>query len=212
MHYIDEGHGEPIVFLHGLPTWSFIFRHLVRGLSATNRCIAPDMIGFGLSEKPEDWSYSPMDQTANLGRFLDELNLDQVTLVMHDYGVGIGTAFAMDNLPRIKRLVVMNGVCWDNKDDPDADRIAKIAAGACGKMLLTTMNTWPKIVRRTFADRSKYTDTFDQAISGPTLNRSDRVGMWKTAKALVSSQDRSSMTFGEGEESLPTCPYSSYGE
>jgi pimeloyl-ACP methyl ester carboxylesterase len=186
-HYIDQGFGEPVVFLHGLPTWSFVYRHLIRGLSTDYRCIAPDMIGFGLSDKPADWSYSPRDQVSNLERLLDRLELDRVTLVMQDYGVGIGTAYALENLPRIKGLVVMNGVCWDIKDDPAADRIAKIAAGACGKMLLATINNWPKIVRRTFADRSKYTEAFDRAIAGPTLNKEDRVGMWKTAKAIGAS-------------------------
>jgi pimeloyl-ACP methyl ester carboxylesterase len=187
MHYIDEGLGEPIVFLHGLPAWSFVFRHLIRGLNATCRCIAPDMIGFGLSDKPTEWSYSPMDQCANLGRFLDELDLKDVTLVMHDYGVGIGTAYAVEHPSRIKRLVVMNGVCWDLNNDPAAARLPKLAAGPCGKMLLSTMNNWPKIVRRTFADRAKYTESFDKAMVGPTTNRDDRVGLWKTTKALASA-------------------------
>ena len=187
MHYVDQGLGEPIVFLHGLPTWSFVFRHLIRGLSASYRCIAADMIGFGLSDKPNDWSYSPMDQCANFGRFLDQLGLQDVTLVMHGYGVGIGTAYAVEHPSRIKRLVVMNGVCWDVKDDPSAYRLPRLAASPGGKILLTSMNNWPKIVQKSFGERSKFTESLNKAITGPTSSKEDRIGLWKTAKALASA-------------------------
>jgi len=187
MHYIDEGEGEPIVFLHGTPTWSFIFRHLIRGLHREYRCIAPDMIGFGLSEKPPHWSYSPLDQARNLGMLVDHLSLDKFTLVMHDYGAAVGTTYAVDHPDRIKRMVVMNGACWSMHDDPHAHRIARIASGVGGRMLLTNFTNWAKIVRRTFGDRSKFTETFEKAIAGPTLNKEDRIGIWLTAKALGTS-------------------------
>ena len=59
LHYVDEGKGEPIIFVHGNPAWSFEFRNLIKEFSKTNRCIAPDHIGFGLSDKPANWSYLP---------------------------------------------------------------------------------------------------------------------------------------------------------
>ena len=76
MHYVDEGIGEPIVFVHGNPAWSFEFRNLIKEFSTTNRCIAPDLIGFGLSDKPEGWSYLPKEQAKNLDLFLESLDLD----------------------------------------------------------------------------------------------------------------------------------------
>lgn len=187
MHYVDEGSGDPIVFLHGIPTWSFIFRHLIRGLAGQYRCIAPDMIGFGLSEKPPHWSYSPLDQCHNLAALVESLGLESFTLVMHDYGAAVGMCYAVDNPERVKRIVVINGAAWNIHGDPHAERIAKIASGIGGRMVLTSLTNWAKIVRRTFADRSKYTESFDKAIVGPTVNKDDRIGLWRTAKALGSA-------------------------
>lgn len=187
MHYVDEGLGEPIVFLHGMPTWSFMYRQIIRGLSIDHRCVAPDMIGFGLSDKPANWTYRPEDQVRNLAVLMDQLGLENVTLVMHDYGVSVGTAYAIEHPERIKRLVVMNGVAWDVKDDPNSNQQAQLAAGFFGKMMLTAVNRWPKLMRRTFGDHSKFTEAFEASIAGPTHHREGRIGLWKTAKALSSS-------------------------
>jgi haloalkane dehalogenase len=187
VHYVDEGSGDPIVFLHGLPAWSFIFRHLIRGLAGQYRCIAPDMIGFGLSEKPEGWSYTPASQVANLAQFLDQLGIKQANLAMHDFGAAIGTALAVEQPERFERITVINGACWDLQEDPGAEKIAKLATGALGQMMLTTLNPWPKMVQRTFGDKVKYTEAFEKAIAGPTLSKDGRIALWKTAKALAAS-------------------------
>ena len=67
MHYVDAGEGEPIMMLHGQPTWSFMYRETIQGLAPRYRCIAPDHIGFGLSDKPCDWSYRPEQHAENVG-------------------------------------------------------------------------------------------------------------------------------------------------
>lgn len=76
MHYIDEGEGAPVVFVHGVPGWSFHFRSLIRRVSAYRRCIAMDHLGFGLSEKPEGWHYDPAHLAANVEAMIDGLGLD----------------------------------------------------------------------------------------------------------------------------------------
>lgn len=86
MHYIDEGSGEPIVMVHGNPTWSFLYRHLIKGLSKNYRCIAIDNIGFGLSDKPADWSYYPEDHAKNLYLLIEKLDLKGITLIVQDWG------------------------------------------------------------------------------------------------------------------------------
>jgi haloalkane dehalogenase len=86
LHYLDEGHGAPIVMVHGNPAWSFLYRHFVEGLSLNHRCIAMDHIGFGLSDKPYDWSYQPVDHARNLRALIDRLELRDVTLVVQDWG------------------------------------------------------------------------------------------------------------------------------
>jgi haloalkane dehalogenase len=90
MHYVDEGHGDPVVFVHGNPDWSFSYRKQIKALSGSHRCIAVDHIGFGLSDKPEHWSYLPKDHAQNFSEFMESLDLHNVTLVVNDWGGPIG--------------------------------------------------------------------------------------------------------------------------
>jgi len=111
MHYVDEGRGEPVVMLHGNPTWSFYFRALVQGLAPACRCIAPDHIGCGLSDRPTDAEYGfrLQDRVDDLEALLSGLSLDRpISLVLHDWGGMIGAAFAVRHPERVARLVVLN--------------------------------------------------------------------------------------------------------
>src|SRR5260370_20636154 len=108
LHYVDEGLGEVILFVHGNPTWSFMYRHLIRGLHGGFRCVALDHIGFGLSDKPFDVSYLPQFHAANLERFIEERALKDITLVIHDWGGAIGMSYALDHPDNVKRLIVFN--------------------------------------------------------------------------------------------------------
>jgi haloalkane dehalogenase len=110
-HYLDEGAGEPVVMVHGNPTWSFYFRELVKSLRGSYRCVVPDHIGCGLSDKPGDdgYEYVLQRRVDDLEALLDHLGLDHgVTLVLHDWGGMIGMACALRRPERIARLVVMN--------------------------------------------------------------------------------------------------------
>ena len=131
LHYIDEGEGEPIVFSHGTPTWSFEWRHLVRGLSSAGegsaRCIAVDHLGFGLSDRPRDASYSPEAHAERFRAFLDARGLDQITLVVHDFGGPNALAAALAAPERIERLVIINSWMWSFDDDPKMKRLARLA-------------------------------------------------------------------------------------
>ena len=91
-HYLDEGDGETLLFLHGNPTWSFYYRTLIQGLKDSYRCVAPDHIGCGLSGKPQNYSYTLETHIDNLERFVDALELKNITLIMHDWGGEIGRA------------------------------------------------------------------------------------------------------------------------
>jgi haloalkane dehalogenase len=110
-HYLDEGNGEPVVMLHGNPTWSFYYRDLVRGLRDDYRTVVPDHIGCGLSDKPGDdrYDYTLNQRVLDLEALLDHLELrDNLTLVLHDWGGMIGMAYAHRHPERVKRLVVLN--------------------------------------------------------------------------------------------------------
>ncbi len=110
-HYLDEGQGEPLVMLHGNPTWSFYFRRLVEKFSATYRVIVPDHIGCGLSDKPGPGQYDfrLRSRIDDLNALLAHLVPDQaVTLIVHDWGGMIGLGWAVDHLEHVRRLVIMN--------------------------------------------------------------------------------------------------------
>ena len=110
-HYLDEGSGDPVIMIHGNPTWSFFFRGLVEGLSGQFRVLAPDHIGCGLSEKPDlsRYDYRLQSRVDDLSHFIEQLNLTtKLTLVVHDWGGMIGLAVALRQPDRIGRIVVLN--------------------------------------------------------------------------------------------------------
>jgi cis-3-alkyl-4-acyloxetan-2-one decarboxylase len=110
-HYLDEGPrtpGSAVVMLHGNPTWSFYYRNLVLALRDKHRCVVPDHMGCGLSDKPQDYSYTLAQHIFNTESLLDRLELKDVTLVLHDWGGAIGMGVAMRRPERIKRLVILN--------------------------------------------------------------------------------------------------------
>ena len=107
-HYIDEGEGEVLLFLHGNPTWSFYYRNLIQNFQSKYRCIAPDHIGCGFSDKPQDYNYTLSTHIDNLEQLVDSLGLKNITLVMHDWGGSIGMGLAVRQPKLIKRLVLFN--------------------------------------------------------------------------------------------------------
>src|SRR5690606_4929719 len=89
-HYVDEGSGEVLLFVHGNPTWSFAWRNFIKELSPHYRCIAVDHVGCGRSDKPQDYAYTLANHVGNLTRLIDELNLERITLVGPDWGGCLG--------------------------------------------------------------------------------------------------------------------------
>lgn len=108
MHYVDEGHGPVVICLHGNPTWGFLFRNLVASLRHRYRVIVPDHVGCGLSDKPADVFFRAADRIDHLEELLDELGIDQFSLVMHDWGGPIGTGLAVRRAKDVQRLVYFN--------------------------------------------------------------------------------------------------------
>jgi haloalkane dehalogenase len=109
MHFVAEGEGSPILLLHGEPTWAFLYRKLIPPLAAVGRVIAPDYYGFGRSDKPtrvEDYSYDL--HYNSIERLVDELDLLELTVVVHDWGGPIGLRLAVDRSDRVERLVILN--------------------------------------------------------------------------------------------------------
>jgi len=184
MHYIDEGEGEPIVFLHGLCTWSYMYRTPVRTLSNEFRCVAPDMLGSGLSDKPANWDYKPMSHARNLGTLIEHLDLRDVTLVVHGYGGPIGLDYMLEHMDRFKRLVLMNTWMWDPKPDTPLGKFAKSANGPLGRLMFIQNNQAVKQIRASFADKAKYTESTHCAYSGTYETKDSRIGTYLMSKYI----------------------------
>ena len=109
MHYVDEGTGAPVLLLHGEPTWAYLYRKVITGLTPVARCIAPDYFGFGRSDKPTDGGWYTYDgHVASIAALVDDLDLTDITLVVQDWGGPIGFRFAVEHPERVARLVVLN--------------------------------------------------------------------------------------------------------
>jgi haloalkane dehalogenase len=109
MHYLDEGAGDPVLCLHGEPTWSFLYRKMIPGLAAAARVVAPDYFGFGRSDKPTDVGWYTFDRhCASIVRLVEELDLRRLTLVVQDWGGPIGLRLAVERPERVARLVILN--------------------------------------------------------------------------------------------------------
>ena len=117
IHYVEEGCGDPILFLHGNPTSSYLWRNIMPHLHAHGRCIAMDLIGMGKSDKP-DLEYSFFDHVKYVEGFIEKLGLKNITLVIHDWGSALGFHYAMRNEANIKALAFMEAIMmpipsWD---------------------------------------------------------------------------------------------------
>jgi haloalkane dehalogenase len=109
MHYVDEGVGDPVLCLHGEPTWSFLYRRVIPGLSAAARVVAPDYFGFGRSDKPTEIGWYTFDRhCASIVRLVEDLDLRGLTVVVQDWGGPIGLQLAVEQPDRVARLVILN--------------------------------------------------------------------------------------------------------
>lgn len=114
MHYVDIGEGDPFLFLHGNPTWSYLWRNVVPYCASLGRCVAPDLIGMGRSEKPEI-EYTFFEQVRYLDRLIEQLGLDRLTLVLHDWGSALGFHWARRHPERVKAIAFMEAIVRPGK-------------------------------------------------------------------------------------------------
>ena len=112
VHYIDEGEGRPIVFCHGQPMWSFLYRHIVTGLRDEFSCVVVDYPGFGLSVRPDDYGYTPSEHAEILGELVDHLQLDDMIVMGQDWGGPIGMSMAAARADRVTGIILGNTWFW----------------------------------------------------------------------------------------------------
>ena len=150
MAYIDEGVGDPILFLHGQPTSSYLWRNIMPYLEDQSRVIAPDNIGFGKSEQP-DLNYTFDDHYSYIDGFIKKLGLKNITLVVHDWGSGLGLHYAQLNPDNIKAIVTMESIIAPtipakSYDElrPDLAGFFTMVQGVEGRKMLIDNNAWLK--------------------------------------------------------------------
>lgn len=208
MHYVDEGRGTPVLLVHGTPTWSFEYRHLIKTLSPHVRCVAPDHLGFGLSERPGRFSYTPEAHAAALKEFVARLGLDQFTLVVHDFGGPIGLPLCFDRSVRVSRLVILNSWMWPFDDDAEMRRKAAIAGGAIGRLLYEYVNFSLKVIMPSaYGDRSTLTPAIHRQYLEVFRDRRARVQVLHAlARALSGSRDFYASLWAQADalKSIPT--------
>lgn len=190
VHYVDEGSGPPILFVHGTPTNSFEYRHLIAALSKRFRCIAPDHLGFGQSARPRSFAYTPEAHAAVLEEFVDRLGLADVTLVVHDFGGPIGLPLALEPATCVKRIVILNSWAWPLDDDPKMARGARFIGGAIGRFLYRHANASLRLIMPSaYGDRKKLTPAIHRHYLEVFRDRDARVlVLHALAKSLLGSR------------------------
>lgn len=188
MHYVDEGSGVPIVMVHGNPTWSFLYRDLIKRLTPNYRCIALDHLGFGLSDKPKGWSYLPEDHASNLSALIDGLELSNVTLVLQDWGGPIGLSYAVAHPDRIARIILMNSWAWPVNRDLHYIGFSSFMGGPVGRMLIRRYNFFARVIlRKAFGDERKLSKEAHMHYLRPLEAPEDRKGCMVFPKQIIAS-------------------------
>ncbi|GHA58379.1 alpha/beta fold hydrolase [Pontibacter akesuensis] len=188
MHYVDEGTGNPIVFVHGTPTWSFVWRQQIKSLSRQYRCIAPDHLGFGLSDKPADYTYSPEVHADNLENLIEHLQLKNITLVVHDFGGPIGLRYALRHPGNVKNLVILNTWMWGLEEEKTMMKISRFMSGSVGRFLYLQGGFSARVLLPQGYNESKHlTKDIRQHYQKPLSTAANRRGTWQFAKALHES-------------------------
>lgn len=186
VHYIDEGTGPVIVFFHGNPTWSFLYRNIIAGLRDRFRCIAPDCLGFGLSERPSGFGYRIAEHAAVLGEFVDHLELDQYISMGQDWGGPISMAIGTERADRVRGVVLGNTWFW-----PTAELSTKIFSVVMGSPPMQ----WAITQRNFFVERmipAGTTTSLDDAVMqhyrGVQSTPQDRVGVARMPKEILAAR------------------------
>jgi len=190
IHYVDEGTGDPIVFVPGNPSWSFEARNMIKLLSKQYRCLAVDHLGFGLSDKPLDFSYLPQEHAKNLEALLESLHLERITLVVGDWGGPIGLSYAIHHPEKIKSIVITNTWLWSVKTDLYYQGFSGFMGGPIGRWLIRRQNFFAQtVVSMAFGDKSKLTPHIHKHYLEQFPNPEERKGNWVFPKQIIGASD-----------------------
>lgn len=201
LHYIDEGAGPVIVMVHGNPTWSYYFRHLIFLLRENYRIIAVDHMGCGLSDKPQDYSYCLAQHIGNLECLLTHLQIDRFSLVVHDWGGAIGMGCAVNHIDNIDKIVVMNTAAFRSTRIPLRIQLCRLPV--VGEILVRMFNgfAWPA---KFMAVKKKMVPEVAKAFLAPYNSWKNRVAVYRFVRDIpLEPTHRSYTTLVDIEKKLP---------
>jgi hypothetical protein len=183
VHYIDEGTGETLLFLHGNPGWSFQWRDVIGGLRGSFRCVALDYPGFGLSSAPPGYGFTPREQSGVVEEFVDRLGLHNITLVMHDWGGPIGLGVAGRRPELVRRLVLGNTWAWPTSPSAPKGGFSRLAGAPIGEFVQMNFDGFPWLAIKQGIVRQLPTDVAEVYVR--PFRR------WTGAASLFSTRDKS---------------------
>jgi len=177
-HFLDEGSGPPVVMVHGNPSWCFYFRHLVEALREDHRCIVPDHIGCGFSDKPGDarYNYTLERRVDDLDQLLEALGVrENVTLVLHDWGGMIGMAWAARHPQRVARLVLLNTAAFHLPPGKRFPWPLWLVRTPLGALLVRGFNAFSAVAAHVGCQRRRMPRELRQAYTAPYDSWANRI-------------------------------------
>jgi haloalkane dehalogenase len=186
VHYIDEGSGPPLLLLHGNPTWSFTWREVIKRVSGRYRCIALDYPGFGLSGPA---TLTPPDHARVVAAFVEQLGLNDVTLMFHDWGGPIGMWAAQQAPERYHGFVIGNSWAWPMNRNPGAQAFSRFLGGPVGRYLIKQHNLFVDRIIPNATKRVGPDERVMEQYRGPFPTPQSREAVAVLPKAIIGETD-----------------------
>ncbi|KGX92566.1 alpha/beta hydrolase [Pontibacillus halophilus JSM 076056 = DSM 19796] len=186
VNYTDVGSGTPIILLHGIPTWSYLYQDTIQELEEDYRVIAPDLLGYGFSDQRDQFNRSLNIQADMVVKLMDELGLEKANVVAHDIGGGVGLILAHNEPERVNKLVLSNAVAYDSW--PIHDMLVMGHPSRANDSLEEIENFLTGAYKQMFFNKENLTETFLQGIKAPYLHEEGKVSLVRNAAALNTNE------------------------
>lgn len=189
VHFVEEGSGPPLLMLHGNPTWSFLYRDLIRLLKGEFRCIAPDLPGFGRSVAGPGYGYSPREHGRVVLGLIRALDLKDCWIMVQDWGGPVGLWAAAQEPERVAGLIIGNTWAWPVADDPHFARYSSFMGGPVGGFLIRHFNYFINFILPAGCSRRKPSKEVMDYYREPFLDKSRREPMRLFCRAVTGATD-----------------------
>jgi haloalkane dehalogenase len=188
VHYVDEGKGPVLLFMHGNPTWSFLYRDIIQGLRGRFRCVAVDYPGFGLSTAPAGYGFTPEEHSRIVEQFVINLGLSDITMMVQDWGGPVGFGVAVRHPELFSGFVVGNTIAWP-LNDPAMEMFSRFMGGPAGRFLCVERNFFVNVLIPLGVRRKKLSNEVMEAYRGPFREKEARKATYIFPREYLGSLD-----------------------